>query len=288
MKSIVSICVAIVTMMMMCAPANAATVTVGAFGDQGWKSDDTRSTSTTDLVGTNYTHAGKPGQTPTAADDAAIAERIQFVSDAPGGVDALKLSWTNASGKATLSTINTGSGFATGDWQSGFFADLRMYRETNTNTTLKIGIQSTQWAQSQLGFTAIRSGESVWDLDLVYTGAGITTGSWQTASITATSGTWNLFDQSGNGYYSPPGSTANKTLAGWAADALWGPLLFGAGAKVTDIQIGAGSFSVASTGYVDYLQTSLLNGGEQVNFVPEPMTLGLLGLGGLMLRRRMA
>ena len=272
----------------------AATVNVGAFGDQGWYSDDTRATSgtntTNDLVGTNNTHAGKPGQTPTLADDAAIASQIQFVNNAPESVNALKLSFGTgtASGKATVSTINTDSGFATGDWRNGFFANLRLFRETNTNTTLKIGIQSTNWALSQVGFTATRSGESVWDLDLVYTGAGITTGSWQTAGITSSTGTWNLFDQSGNLFYTPPGNSLSLTLDQWAADATWGSRLFGAGAKVTSIQIGAGSFSVASSAYVDFLETSLLNNGDRVDMVPEPTSIIALvgGLGSLLAFRR--
>jgi hypothetical protein len=265
------------------ARAVADTVTVGALGQQGWFSDDTRNSSGQDLVGTNYTHAGKPGQTPTAADDVQIANQIQFVENAPGGGPALKLSFGQGTGagKATVSNIDTGSGFATGDWSTNFFANLRRYRDTETNTTLKIGVQSTDWALSQSGFTAIRSGESAWDLTLVYAGNYTPFHQWEDVSLTATSGTWCLFDQSGNAYYTTPGNSANKTLADWAADPTYGAKLFGAGAKVTSVLIGAGSFSVASTGYVAYLETSLLNGGDRIEFVPEPSTLVLLVMAGL-------
>jgi hypothetical protein len=64
--------------------AGAATVTVGAFGEQGWRSDDTRDVLGNNLVGVSSTNAPKPGQTPTAADDTAIAQQIQFVNGPAG------------------------------------------------------------------------------------------------------------------------------------------------------------------------------------------------------------
>jgi hypothetical protein len=274
----------------------ASEITVGAIGNGGWYADDTRSPDGTDLVGTNYTHAGKPGQTPTTADDAAIANQIQFVGDAPGNVDALKLTFAagTGSGKVTISNINTDTGFATGNWQNGFFANMSRYRPENTRTTLKIGIQSTNWAASQAGFTPKRTGDSAYDLTLVYTGDEVSSAilnAWESINLTSTHGQWKLYKQDGNSYFDnlvkpntfPKG---NNTLAVWAADPTWGPLLFGEGAMVTSIQLGAGSFNVASTGYIDYLETSLLNGGDRINFVPEPATMALMGLGGLFFARK--
>jgi hypothetical protein len=282
-SKIVVLIVAAVMFISGAAQVFGSTVYVGAFGAEGWMADDTRNGSGVDLVGTNYTHAGKPGQTPTAADDAQIAEQIKFVSDAPGGVPALKLVFgkVTGGGKATISTINTDTGFATGNWSTNFFANMSRYRDTETNTTLKIGVQSTDWAASQSGFTATRTGESAYDLTLVYAGNLTPFHVWEDVSLTATSGTWCLFDQSGNNYYSTPGNSANKTLADWAVDPTYGNKLFGDGAKVTSVLLGAGSFSVASTGYVKYIETSLLNGGDRIEFVPEPGTLVLLGMGGL-------
>src|SRR5688500_353439 len=89
--------------------AQAATVTVSQFGQQGWKSDDTRSAAGLNLVGTNYTNAPRPGQTPTAADDAAIATQIQFVAGPAGSTygGAVSIDGTSGnSGKSNISVIN--------------------------------------------------------------------------------------------------------------------------------------------------------------------------------------
>ena len=291
---------------LMASIASLDAATIGAIGDGGWYSDDTRYAGA-DLVGVDFTHAGKPGQTPSSSDDSQIAQQIQFVADAPGSTQALKLSFDASvgSGKATLSVVNTDAGFATDNWSDGFFANFRRYRETTTNTTLKIGVQSTDWALSQDGFTATRSGESTWDLILVYTGNYTPFQTWESISLTDaignvttelgtessdTRGTWQIYAQAGNSHFTRP--TANKTLAGWYDDPVWGPLLFGAGAKVTNIQLGGGAFGVSSVGYFDYFETSLINGGERIEFVPEPGTIGLLAFGGLalagaaMIRRR--
>ena len=56
-----------------------------------------------------------------------------------------------------------------------------------------------------------------------------------------------------------------KTLQDWANDATWGPILFGAGAKITNVQFGLGSFQQQCNAYVDYLQTTLLNSGNPIN-----------------------
>jgi hypothetical protein len=99
------------------------------------------------------------------------------------------------------------------------------------------------------------------------------------------SGTWNLFRQAGNGFFPVPDATA-KTLDAWALDATFGATLFDPSAKVTSVQFGLGSGQRNSIAYVDYLQTSLLNGGDVINFgplssVPEAGSLFVWSLMGL-------
>jgi hypothetical protein len=57
---------------------------------------------------------------------------------------------------------------------------------------------------------------------------------------------------------------------------------------VSSVQFGLGSGQAVAIGYVDCLQTSILNGGETINYVPEPGSLSVLALGGcaLLARRR--
>jgi hypothetical protein len=276
--------------------ANAATVTVSTFGDQGWRSDDTRTAAGVNLVGVNDTNAGKPGQVPTAADDIAIAQQIQFVAGPAGSTygGAVSIDGTSGnSGKSNFSVINTNTGFdASANLLSTFDATYEWYGQPNpTSRTLafKLGIQSTAWAASQSAFTAQRSGESAWDLVLVEAQTP-SDGVWSTVSLDHTNGTWLLFRQSGNGFFSVTPDPTAKTLDAWAADATYGSLLFGAGAKVSSIQFGLGSSQKSSIAYVDYLQTNLLNGGDVVDFtvVPEPATISLLAMAvsGLMLIRK--
>ena len=275
--------------MLITPTAQAAMVEVGTFGDFGWRSDDTRNASGVNLVGITNTNDPAPGSTPTAADDAAIASQLQFTT-APSGATfygAVKIDGTTSnSGKSNLSTISPITGFAPSSdlLLPSFFAVYNWYKQPNpTSRTLafKLGIQSANWGtgggQSQNGFTATRSGESVWDLVLVNVSPSVDN-AWNTSAVNAVTGDWNLFRQAGNGYYPVPGATA-KTLAAWNADATFGPALFGPSAKVTSVQFGLGSSQRDAFAYLDYLQTNLLNGGDVINFVPEPSSLVLAGFG---------
>jgi hypothetical protein len=251
----------------------AAVQLVDSFGDYGWKSDDTRDASGNNLVGINNTNAGKPGQVPTAADDTAISSQIQFVAGPSGSTygGAVSIDGTSSnSGKSNISVISPSSGYGTGAslLAPSFSATYEWYGQPNpTSRTLafKIGVQSASWAASQIGFTAQRSGESVWDLVLVHIPA-LSDNAWSTVSVDHDSGTWNLFRQAGNSFFAAPGATA-QTLDSWFLDPTFGPALFGAGSKITSVQFGLGSSQRQSIAYVDYLQTSLLNGGDRINFV---------------------
>jgi len=279
----------------------AVQIRVDQFGDHGWKSDDTRSSAGTNLVGINNTHAGRPGQTPTAADDLAIATQIQFVPGPAGSTygGAVSIDGTaTGNGKSNYSVISPTTGFADADdlVDPSFGVEYEFYKQhTGGGSTLafKLGIQSSEWTASQgvsganpLGFTATRSGESVWDLVLVHVPA-VVNNVWSTVNLDQNSGTWTLFRQAGNSFHPAPppngGLGSDKTLDEWFADTTWGPKLFGAGAKVSSIQFGLGSGQPVAIGYVDYLQTNLLNGGDVINFaaVPEPTSIALFGMASL-------
>jgi hypothetical protein len=290
--------------------AGAATVDVIGFGSQGWRSDDTRDTTGADLVGLNYTNAPKPGVTPTAAADLAIAQQIKFVDtdgvSGPSGSTyggAVSIDGTSSnSGKSNISVLNL-AGFGPGSdlvgASSPFYATYEWQNVPVTSRTLgfKLGIQSSQWASSQAAFTATRSGESAWDLVLVHLPAA-SDNVWSTVNVDHDSGGWLVFRQAGNVFFpAPPNVTdvngrGTMTLDDWANDATYGPLLFGPGAKVTSVQFGLGSSQRNSISYVDYLQTNLISNGDVLNFTtPEPGSLALLGIAAaaaIARRRRVA
>ena len=278
----------------------AAVVTVGGFGNQGWYSDDTRKSGGTNLIGINYTHAPGPSPTPSAADDAAIASKLVFDGSAPAGFNgtgALKYVKEGNYDKATLSAINTGTGFASSSggnsWAAALSGSYRYYTNyTNEAPQMKLGVRSASWSASQSGFTASRSGESSWDLILVVNLDTPTANAWTTYTIDSNT-KWRVFRQSGNSYFSSPGGygeggTPNEfgqTIAAWAADSYWGPKLFGDGALVSNVQFGVGSSTGVGNSWLDSFSLSIYNGGDLVNFVPEPATVGLLALGTIALIR---
>lgn len=246
---------------------------VSALADvDGWYSDDSRDATGTNLVGLTLTHYGKPGQTPTAADDIIITQQISFVTG-PGNVGALKMDKTTSGGgysKCTASKIDVTSGFASGDsWLAGFVCNYRYYTNSTGELTIpKIGIQSTSWAVSQAGFTPVRSGESAWDLILVDwrgTDPGWIVGSWATFITDKDTPCWRIYRQAGNTFH-PATPALSMSLQQIKDDATWGPLIFGTTAKVTNFQLGVGSSAQTSTSYIDYVITNLLNGGNKVDF----------------------
>src|ERR1043166_2027006 len=121
------------------------------FGVGGWRSDDTRDAAGNNLVGINNTNAGKPGQVPTAADDAAIAAQIQFVAGPAGSTygGAVSVNGTSSnSGKSNYSVINTSGFDAAANLLTTFNATYQWYGQpdpTSRTLAFKLGIQSTDW-----------------------------------------------------------------------------------------------------------------------------------------------
>lgn len=263
--------------------AAAQTIYVNNFGAAGWYSDDTRSDAGTNLIGLNYTHPSLQNGQGTEQDDLAISQVLSFTSSFSGAADtrfglgALRINGgTQNAAKSTISIIDTATGFASASsmLSDDFYATYRAYNEPNPTTrtaSLRFGIQSTKWSNSQNGFTAARTGEGTWDLILVYTGLN-EQNAWTQHTLSATEGTWRLYFQAGNSYF---GTRPNveKTLAEWAADETYGQLLFGDGAVITNVQFGLGSEQRNNNTYIDYLQTNLLYDGGLIKFVDSSVSV---------------
>ena len=267
MKSI-AMSVALVITLTLAQMASAATIDVGALGDNGWVSTDTR------INGVNAT-------TP-----AEIAQRIEFANVA--GVGAVQLSSPASSDKATIARVDTATGF--GALDSLFTAEYRWYKDSPVGAAapaLKIGLQTSEYVGGPSG----RIGEQDWDKVLIYepydnpNAATTPVGTWVTQTIDANTGTWWMFSRestTATGVINAPHNSL--TLNDWFTDGTWGNILLNS--TIVQIQLGVGSGNPGTVGYVDYLETSALDGGMRNDFVapavvPEPSSFVLLGMGAI-------
>ncbi len=226
-----------VSALVTAAPAGAVTNVTG-FGSNNWYSDDTRADGTgtftagTNLVGISNTNlaTGAPGEpvAGVAGHDADIAGQITFGA-APAGAPAALTS------------------------AAGTIAEYSWYGDGTPTVTasLKLGLKTSDFGL--VGGLSSRTGEDVWDKVLIYEPGqanGATSDStWQTETITATSGNWWIFDRVS--LTSTQGTP--QTLADIVANDVFGLGTLLGTAQITSVQFGIGSSNAGGSVYVDQL-----------------------------------
>ena len=264
--------------------ATAATQYVSALGaTSGWYSDDTRNTSGTTLVGTNSSYAPwYPGG--TNAGDVAIAQQIYFTdtgSSTTNGAGVLVLDGTTSnSGKSSVKFFNTTTGLGTGANLTNFTASYRWFMDSYTTSRTPA-----------LSLVVVGTNSLAYSLAYVATGASVSQG-WNVSTVDANTPTSQPGTNGGNGWFlysngAPGGSIAGRSLNDILSDATYGAILSGGTVVATGFNIG--SYQRNCRVGIDYVENSLLNGGERIDFgvaIPAPGALALLGVAGLAGGRR--
>jgi MYXO-CTERM domain-containing protein len=213
---------------------------------------------------------------PSTVSDAAIAQQLYFTdsgSASGGGSGVMVMDGTSANaGKTSVRYYGSGTGIGT--LNNSFSSTFRWYMDPySTSRTVAMNL-------SVLGTNGLY-------YSLSWLGNGAQASAWNTFSVDANTAAandngWRLY---GNG---APGSTAGaaKSLNDWLTDGTYGSLLNGS--TVLGQGFNAGSYMRNTRFGIDWLDSSLINGGDRVDFgvVPAPGAVALLGLAGLAGRRR--
>jgi MYXO-CTERM domain-containing protein len=278
-KTFISSMVGVAAAVAVAGSAMAGTVYVNSLGaSSGWYSDDTRNASGTVLNGTvsSYQPYFQGALAPSTASDAAIAQQLYFTdsgSASGGGSGVMVVDGTSGNlGKTSVRYYGSGTGIGT--LNSSFSSSFRWYMDPYST------VRTVAMNLSVLGTNGLY-------YSLSWLGNGAQASAWNTFSVDANTAAandngWRLY---GNG---APGSTAGaaKSLNDWLTDGTYGSLLNGS--TVLGQGFNAGSYMRNTRFGIDWLDSSLINGGDRVDFgvVPAPGAVALLGLAGLAGRRR--
>lgn len=259
----------------------AAPIAVNGLGVAGWASGDTRNTTGAPANSAQIAAQIKfMGQGQTAA-DAAGGTPDSSPAGSFNGAGYVRLDGTSANaGKSDIGFYSAAGIAAAGALLAGQFStSYRAYTDPNpTVRTVGFGISLSN-GQSKCGAGA--NSACYFTFSHIDPDTAPNPNTWQVETIGASSGLFSLF-----GAGAPGGAGAAKTLADWSADATWGFLFAGAsGYNVVRMNFNIGSSQRNALVYVDWVDSSLLNNGDRIDFVsadgaaiPEPGTLALVGL----------
>ena len=234
--------------------------TLGA--SSGWYSDDTRTSAGATLNGLVSSYppyfGGAPG---TSINDAAIAAQIIFGNMYTGSTDGfgvLQLDGTTANtGKSSVKYYNP-SGIAPGSALASFTSTFRWYMDPYA-TSRTVG----------LSLMVVGSNSVVYSL--AYVGEGAAMNSWNTFTVNAST----TPSSPGYGWFvygtGAPAGTQSQSLNAWLSDPTWGPILSGGTIVAQGFNIG--SYQKNCRVGIDWLESSILNSGNRIDFVAQIPTV---------------